>query len=530
MTHPEHSLIWALYLEGAAEDMIMSSLRKLQASPEEIGLFSRKENGKMLFKPEHVATLFKWIKMEHGNARELADDYKNYLKYFPNKKLDQFKSYIDWTQQVHDKRDEDSYESRYKDIGDIEIEGQDRESVLADDEDVLILRGDDEHKCVRYGKGYSFCISRTGGGNMYGTYRLSKSSTFYFVFFKKIPRENERHIMVLDRTSEGWEWTFGKNQTKVIEGGWNKITKTFPVLAKYKNLFINKPLTDEEKDYQEKLGRFVDAPSMDKFNEFTYKQRADVLKFGMLIPLDVFNSLNKFLRNEWVGVGPKMSDDIYEKLSSSERSRFTKVREQQLYQREFEDKYDIEICNNNPELYDKHIKSDEELSKKEEKEINAKIKDGTLNENLIIASKLFFPNLDNLLVVKGDIFAHKAQNLSLPRLQQCKNFIANSLASLSLPRLQQSGDIYVAKATDLNLPHLQKSGYIFTYVATDLNLPRLQKTKNIYAKAAKRIVVPSNLKSNIFNISKDCEVVEPDAQQLNDSVLQDLMKKYLLAK
>ena len=339
----EDKRIWNLYLEGAAEDMITSSLRKLNATTEEISLFLQKENGKILYKPEHVPTLFKWLKSENGNARELPDDYKNYQKYFPNVKLDQFKSYIDWTEKVHAKRDEASYQSRHKDIKDIEIEGQDKENVLADDEDVLILKGDDEHKCVRYGKGYSFCISRSGGGNMYGTYRLSKASTFYFIYFKKIPKEDERHIMVLDRTNEGWEWTFGKNVTQVIEGGWDEVVETFPVLAKYENLFVNKPLTDEEKDYQEQLSEFVDSPTKDKFNNFTYQQKADVLKFGMRISLDVFESLDKYLRNEWVSVGPKMSDDIYQKLSSSEKDRFTKVREQQLTQREIEDKYDCAL-------------------------------------------------------------------------------------------------------------------------------------------------------------------------------------------
>jgi hypothetical protein len=49
MMHNEHSLIWALYLEGAAEDMIMSSLRKQQATPEEVSMFTRKESGKLLF-------------------------------------------------------------------------------------------------------------------------------------------------------------------------------------------------------------------------------------------------------------------------------------------------------------------------------------------------------------------------------------------------------------------------------------------------------------------------------------------------
>lgn len=582
----EDNLIWNLYLEGATEDMITSSLRKLNATPEEISLFLQKENGKILYKPEHVPTLYKWIKSENGNPRELPDDYKNYQKYFPNVKLDQFKSYIDWTEKVHAKRDEASYQSRHKDIKDIEIEGQDKENVLADDEDVLILKGDDEHKCVRYGKGYSFCISRPYGGNMYGTYRLSKASTFYFIYFKKIPKENERHIMVLDRTDKGWEWTFGNNVTQVIEGGWDEVVETFPVLAKYENLFVNKPLTGEEKDYQKQLKKFVQSPTKDKFDQFTYQQKADVLKFGMRISLDVFESLDKYLRNEWVSVGPKMSDDIYQKLSSSEKDRFIKVREQQLTQRKIIDKYDLEICKNNPELYDKHIKPDKELSEKEEKEINAQIKDGVFEGDININSKYFFPNLDKLKIVKGNIISLAKVSLNLPQLQKSRNINAGSAISLNLPQLKRSGDIQAYSATNLSLPQLthsgdiqansstnlslpqlQQSGVISTRIKTALSLPQLAWSKNInanyanslslpkllysndiwansatslslpqlensgyiYANSAKRIVIPMVIKLNLQNVPEDCKIIEPtEKEELNDSTVYDLMKNYLL--
>ena len=509
----EYHHIWGVHLEGAAEDMITSSLKKSQASQEEINLFLQREGGKLVYKPEHVPTLFKWIKSENANTRELPDDYKNYLKYFPNVKLDQFKSYVDWTERVHGKRDEAGYHSRHKDIGDIEIEGVDKENVLADDENVLILKGDDEHKCVRYGKGYSFCISRAGGGNMYGTYRLAKSSTFYFVFFKKIPKEDERHIMVLDRTRDGWEWTFGKNQTRVIRGGWKEIVQTFPVLKKYEKIFVNKPLTDEEKEYQRKLKEFVESPSLDEFNKFTYQQKADVLKFGMLIPLNIFEKLDKYLRNEWVSVGPKMSDDIYKELTSSEKDRFTKVRAQQLTQREIEDIYDVEICKNDPELFDKHLKADKELSEKEERKINSKIKDGVFNGDLSIASKYFFPNLDNLKIVNGDIDADSATSISLPQLQQSRYIYAPSATSISLPQLQQSGGINAESATSISLPQLQQSGGINASSVTSLSLPQLQQSEGINASSVTSLSLPQLQQSKDINAPSVTSISLPQLQK-----------------
>lgn len=581
--------IYNLYLEGAAEDMITSVLNKLNATPEEVNLFLQKENGKLLYKPEDVATLFKWIKEENADTRELADDYKNYQKFFPNVKLDQFKSYIDWTEKIHGKRDESKYQTRNKDLSDIDVKGIDKENVLADDEDVLILKGDNEHKCVRYGKGYSFCISRPYGGNMYGTYRIGQASTFHFVFFKKTPKEDDRHIMVLDRTNNGWKWTFRDNNTQEVEGGWDEVVRAFPVLAKYENLFVNKPLTKEEKDYQKQLSKFVRSPTKDKFDKFSYEQKADVLKFGMLIPINIFESLDKYLRNEWVSVGPKMNDNIYENLSTSEKNRFAKVREQQLTQREPEDKYDLEICKNNPELYDKHIKPDKEASLKYKDYIL-----GTLNEegvyygDVSISTKYFLPpelskikeisstlelfnfigelDLPNLIKV-GSIIAKKATTVNLPQLQKSGDIYARSATIISLPQLQQSGDIYASLVTSLSLPQLQKSVYVYAGSATSISLPKLQQSGDIsadsatsiilpqlqqsgdidarsatslslpqlqqsgyiYATSAKKIKISSKLKPHLRYVPDDCKIIEPSSEEeLNDSVVYNLMKSFLL--
>jgi hypothetical protein len=269
--------------------------------------------------------LFNWLKTQNGDQRTLVQDYKDYLKYFQDVPvlqripLTNFKNYLDWTEQVHDKRDEQSYQTRHKDIKEIDIEGEDKENLLADDADVRIFQGDSEHKCVKYGRGYSFCISRPGGGNMYGNYRTGKASTFYFIFFKKVPKDDNKRIMVLDRTKDGWEWTFADNKTKKISGGWNEVVTEFPVLAKHEKLFVNKKMTKQEEIFQQKARSFATNPNEEQFAEFTYQEKADVLKLGTLLPLSLFNSLNSFQRNEWISVGPKMSDDIFNLLKEKEK-------------------------------------------------------------------------------------------------------------------------------------------------------------------------------------------------------------------
>ena len=296
-----------------------------------IDLFTKQDNtGKPIFPTDHAIQFFNWIKDNKAiNLSTIEKDYLDFKKYFPNKPLSMFENYLDFTEQVHAKAGKAEYEKRnISTEDDKQTEGvqYDKEDLIADTDDVLILKGSDERKCVKYGRKYSFCISRPGGGNMYGNYRIAKASTFYFIFFKKTPPSDPKHIMVLDHTKDGWEWTFADNSTKKIPNGWKEVVQLFPVLAQYEKHFVNKPLTKDEKAYHEKLSKFADEPTSDNFKTLSYKEKADVLKFGMKIEEDIFNSLDKDLRNEYVAVGPPISKKQFEGLSDSEKKQYTKIR------------------------------------------------------------------------------------------------------------------------------------------------------------------------------------------------------------
>lgn len=639
--------IWHLYLEGAAEDMMNNILRKNNVPQELHDLFLTKENNKLVFKTDDVPLLYKWIQNENADTRTLKDDYKNYQKFFGNTPLTNFTSYLDFTEKVHAKRDEADYLNRHKNVGNIELEGSDKENIIENNDEILILKGDDEHKCVKYGKGYSFCISRGGGGNMYGNYRLSKASTFYFIFFKNIPKEDERHIMVLDRTANGWEWTFGKNQTKVVQGGWDEIVAQFPILAKYQDKFVNKPLTSEEEKYQRKLLEFTRKPSKDNFDKFTYQNKADSLKFGMKLPIDLFESLDKYLRNEWISVGPKMTEEIFKLLTDSEKNRLLKVKEQQLLQREPQDIYDIEICKNNQELYKKYLEQDEMQSMAYNWKINeisvGKYQVGKIDVKYFLPSKLneiqeiynslelpYFIgdlNLPNLISVSGEIRLRECNSVNLPKLKYCKeldafsnkinipnlietekisidqvniNFpnlkkckhiymfnavnvslpeliegnpvlifseksyikklyvpklkilggiqngtfdtldfpeVEKTLATLHItsknikfPKLENSHVLIFRKTSNINLPKLKAADQLFFNDAIEINIPKLQKSKFvIVGSSTKKIKISSVARKFLKNVPEDCRIIEvSDEQELNDSIIYDLVKSFLL--
>jgi hypothetical protein len=564
--------LYSFILEGKKETI--DYLQKNDADQDTIAFFTRQDNkGKPSFPTDHAVVLFNWIKNNPVKLEDVERDYNDFRKYFPNKNLKDFRDYMDFSEQVHAKSGEKSFAQRNKEeSGDIDVHGVDKENVIADDEDVLILRGDDEHKCVKYGKGYSFCISRPYGGNMYGNYRLSKESTFYFVYFKKVPKENPKHIMVLDRTKDGWEWTFGENSTKVIEGGWDEVIETFPELEKYEDAFINKPLTDEERDYQRKLSGFARNPRKEKFEQFSYKEKADVLKFGMEIPEDLFDSLDKFLRNEYISVGPNMDLDIFNKLNDKEKERYIKVRKTIINQRGFKTKIDFEILKtlketDAPIYYSARESGDNPLTM----EVNLPLLEKCGYINCDYAIKINMPelrefksitfngremnlpklekgeilrlmhmmeidllnlkkcaildfygakkiNLPELQECVGGMNAPNAIEINLPQLQKIHDIRADNAKKLNIPQLQECGDIEAYEVIGvLNLPQLQKSGFISANHVLELNLPRLQESGEINANLAKKIIIRKHLLRNLILHSQDTQIIHPEDNQVNES-------------
>jgi hypothetical protein len=542
MKNKDQILLESLYekilLEGKKETI--DYLQKNGADKDAIILFSKQDaTGKPLFPTDQAIIMFNWIKDNQVNYEDIEKDYNNFKKYFPNKNLKDFKDYLNFSETVHAKVGEKEFENRNKDVGVIDVHGDDKENVIADDQDVLILKGDNEHKCVRYGKGYSFCISRPGGGNMYGNYRLSKASTFYFIYFKKIPKENPKHIMVLDRTQNGWEWTFGENQTEVIEGGWDEVIKEYPILAKYADKFENKELTDEEKNYQQKLGDFVKQPEKKKFEKFSYKEKADVLKFGMDIPEDVFDSLDKFLKNEYISVGPAIKQNIFDKLNDNEKERYLKVRKTIINQHGINTLLDREIILKDPELFEKIAKDDIDHGKKSLKNINKIIEfSNNISYDRISYFSIFVPFiLENLKIAHDTISCNKTLEVILPKLEKASDLNLFDAIKINLDSLVSCGSLYIPKVEEIFIPNLEMFNDCSFSSAKILDLPNLISCDELLLFNDEKINLPKlkychkiSFNSKIVNLPNliSCDNIDTyGVEELYLPKLNDLNKIYI---
>ena len=218
---------------------------------------------------------------------------------------------------------------------------------LIDTDELTIFKGDSQHKCIQYGYGYTFCISKKAGGNMYNNYRMSKSSTFciskrvggnmyntyrmnkastfYFIFFKKIPKTNDHHICVLDRKDQGWEWTFADNNTETTT--WDEVIARYPILTQYQHLFINKPFDDAELEKIKIIQRLKTNQLLIEFNKLSYEDKADFVKSGVMLNDDIFKSLNAELRNEYINVGPNITPFQADNLKNNEMLRYKRQRD-----------------------------------------------------------------------------------------------------------------------------------------------------------------------------------------------------------
>ena len=250
---------------------------------------------------------------ENGDLNLLNTYLRTYYelkgKNIPVKSPSAFTSFIKWTEAIDAVEAKQQMKLRPKTADQAPVDNSANPDVIADDEFCTIYLADTEAKCIKYGAGYPYCISRTSGGNMFNSYRIGKHSTFYFIFFKGVPRNDLKHMMVLDVTQNGLEWTFEDNHTANTD--WDDVLEEFPMLRRFRNLIVNKPLTPKEEKNLRNIKELMQTPSLEKFLAADPEVQTTYLKSGSNLPNEIFTHLQKNnawdLINEFVSTGPNLS-------------------------------------------------------------------------------------------------------------------------------------------------------------------------------------------------------------------------------
>jgi hypothetical protein len=126
--------------------------------------------------------------------------------------------------------------------------------ILYEDNEIIILNTDSKAKCVIYGQGESWCITKPEL-NYYNTYRFSYGATPYFVLQKNVEGNEHKFVImnygngdyaIADRSNSG-----DRSGGKANSMSWGKIEMALPNLKGKEEYFKYREISDEEKKYED---------------------------------------------------------------------------------------------------------------------------------------------------------------------------------------------------------------------------------------------------------------------------------------
>ena len=199
----------------------------------------------------------------------------------------------------------DDINDKKEDYGDIET--------IYDDDNLLIFKPSGKEQCIKLANGRSWCISKSGGGNMYYNYRLGNNLTIYYVIDKDKPFGDLNYsVVILVEPYGGKRIADGQNMSGGYSGhkreDWSTIVSKVPKLKGKEHLFVADPLSSAEqkvlndykntninKDAIKELGSEQAAEMWLELSspDLTYRSNGD----------EIYRNFTENLKNKYLGLG-----------------------------------------------------------------------------------------------------------------------------------------------------------------------------------------------------------------------------------
>jgi len=362
-----------------------------------------------------------------------------------------------------------------KKTDDDEVDFKGSEDVIYNQNGLLILLGDLKEKCIRYGKGYSWCISRTDSSNMFFSYRMRLNEpVFYFVFDEDKPKEDIYHAIVIYINNQGDYYVATSNNPGDKEMSWSEIEKIQPKLKGLQKLFKHIPLTAEEReDYK----RFKNRISYEEYDKLNYTDKEKYIGFSHDLSEDQVRVTPKELLSKYATTTPgkNIPKEIEKSLSPSDQK---KLKDNRL-------KYFGEVA--------KIMYYQDELSPEE-----LKIKGDLQLHYTTIKS------LPDSLEVEGSLYLYSSKIESLPNNLKVGGNLTLDFSSFIdfLPdNLKVGGNLSIDYTSIKSLPNNLKVGdNLFLEDSKIESLPSdLEVGEVIYVKDKNQLKkIPKHLKNKIF--------------------------------
>jgi len=190
-----------------------------------------------------------------------------------------------------------------------------------------IYRGSDKNSCVKYGNGYSWCISRKSSGNLFNTFRYDKNieRMFYFVFDRNLPKTDPQHAIVIHVYNNGkYGYSDANNKGDINDMSWNGIIKEIPKLKNLKKYFIYVPISGEERDIYDKIKKSVPESTENLLDYFKdYKLVEKYIDIGHLLSSSQFGNLSDELQENYFIRHP-LTPEMYQKMTFKNKNAYLK--------------------------------------------------------------------------------------------------------------------------------------------------------------------------------------------------------------
>ena len=199
---------------------------------------------------------------------------------------------------------------------------------IYDDENLLIFKPSGKEQCIRLANGRSWCISKSGGGNMYYNYRLGHNLTIYYVIDKDKPFGDLNYAVVIlvEPYGGGKRIADGQNMAGGYSGhkreAWTTIVSKVPKLKGKEHLFVADPLSQDE---QRELNNYKNTTiNKDAIKELGSEQAAEMWLEIASPDLtyrgngnEIYSNFTENLRHKYLGLGMDLTAEM---INNSEPS------------------------------------------------------------------------------------------------------------------------------------------------------------------------------------------------------------------
>jgi hypothetical protein len=182
--------------------------------------------------------------------------------------------------------------------------------MVYDDNNLIIFSPKTKDQCISLGYGRSWCTSRLGGSNLYYNYRLGHNRTLYYVIDKDRSYEDRYFASVVLVDPYGRTSFADKTNAGRFSGHenipWSEISGFIPKLANLQDLFVSRPLSDDEIEMR------------DKFRGLNYSSSNG---FGDKTVMEYFDSPREV--ELWMEINsPKLTDQDYVSLTPELKKKY----------------------------------------------------------------------------------------------------------------------------------------------------------------------------------------------------------------